>query len=341
MKKSLLKLFDLKEKNSYAIIGNSKNAGKTTVLNKLLIDISKENKIAAISSIGWDGELVDRVYKTEKPAVLVPKGSFVATCKELLPISSTLFKIHDDTGIETILGSIYIIEALENIKIEVVGPRDLTSTKFLIEKLNKYSDFVLLDGALNRNTSASSLITDGFILSIVYSGKENIVDFEKSLQLFFEKYKNFNTINRLEYNFDISILIEKNVVAVGNDKDIVFFDFENPIHNEQILFNLEFKPDWIYFPGSITDIMVEKLSSFFVDINIIVDDFTKNFLSSRVLNILKNRNCKISYLFSSNLIGITVSTWSEGKYAKSLPSELISIVKSIFIDYPIVDLYYN
>lgn len=341
MSYSLINLFNLSEKRSYAIIGNSKNAGKTTVLNKILLDISEENKIAAVSSIGWDGETVDRVYKTEKPAVIVPEGSFVATCKQLLPLSSSLFKVHYDTGIETILGPIYIVEALNNMKVEVVGPRDLISTKKLIQKLSTIADFTLLDGALNRNTSASSMITDGFIFSIVYSGKETLTEFEKSIKLFYEKYSNFEIISEEKISINVSDLIDKNSVAICSEGNIKFFDFQNPIHNEEKLNEIKIRPDWIYFPGSLTDITFERLSNFLIDIDIIIDDFTKNFLSERVLNILNKRRCKIYYLFSSKLMGITVSTWSLNRYVKSIPAQIISIVKSIFKDYPVVDLFYN
>lgn len=341
MQNSLLKIFNLEEKKSYAIVGNSKNAGKTTVLNKLLKDISFEGKTCAVSSIGWDGETIDRVYKTEKPAVLLPEGSYAATCKDLIPISCYLFSILEDTSIETILGSIYIIKALKNLKIEIVGPRDLKSTKNLIDKLKNYADFVLLDGALSRNTSASSMITDGFIFSILYNGKDKIIDFEKNIILFYEKYKKFEIVDKSILNIEPFELLSKNSIVVGNKSQIKILNIENPIHNEDIIFSLELKPDWVYLPGALTDIVVEKLSSFFVDINIIIDDFTKNFLSSKFINILNDRNCKILYLFSSKLVGITISTWSEGKFAKAIPSEIIKIVSAIFKDYPIIDLHFN
>ncbi|MEJ5273714.1 MAG: hypothetical protein WH035_06255, partial [Spirochaetota bacterium] len=302
MQQSLIKLFNIEESKSYAIIGNSKNAGKTTVLNKLIKDISDEKKRSAVSSIGWDGEIVDRVYKTEKPAIIIPKKSFVATCKELLPINSSLFKIHEDTCIETILGSIYIVEALHDMKVEVVGPRDLRSTKNLIDNLKKYADYIILDGALNRSTSASSMITDGFIFSLVYSGKESLNEFEKNIRLFYEKLSNFEIADRekfkLEYKIDVDEMLNRNLVTIGSENNVKFLDFQNPIHNEEKLLSIENKVDWIYLPGAITDIMIEKFSNFFVDITIIIDDWTKNFLSLRAINILKNRNCNIYYLFN-------------------------------------------
>ncbi len=341
MSYTLIDIFNLEEKNSYAIIGNSKNAGKTTVLNRLIKDCIKKNKVAGISSIGWDGEIVDRVYKTEKPAVIAPKGTFVATCKQLLPISSSLFKIHLDTSIETILGSIYIIEALNELKVEIVGPRDLNSCKKLISKLLYLSDYLFLDGALNRSSSASSLITDGFILSIVYPGTESLIEFEKSILLFYEKYKKFRILEKEKVNIDLNKLLEKNLVTVGFENNFQFLDFENPIHNEEKILNLGKKPSWIYLPGALTDLTFEKLSSIFVDIDIIIDDFTKNFLSSRVISLLKSRNCNIYYLFSSKLKGITVSTWTFKGYSQITSEKLISIVSGIFNNYPVIDLFYS
>ena len=54
-----------------SIVGNTKNAGKTTVLNYYL---EKFDKPIGLSSIGLDGEEIDQVNFLEKPRIFVDKG---------------------------------------------------------------------------------------------------------------------------------------------------------------------------------------------------------------------------------------------------------------------------
>ncbi len=341
MEKDLIDLFNIKKNGSYAIVGTAKNAGKTTVLNHLLQSTKERGEIAGVTSIGWDGENIDRVYKTSKPSVYLPSNFFAATTKDLLTFSSSLFKICEDTRIETILGNIYIIQSLSDIKIELIGPRDLKSMKKLFKRFEKQVDYTFLDGAVDRISSASPFFTDGFILCIASSFFRSAVEFENQVKLIKRKYD----LGLKPFNLSLPLghidLLDKNRIVLGDKENYYYLNISNPLEDENsLLSNIEGN-NWIYFPGALTDMIVEKLSSIFVDISIILDDFTKNFLTLRSLNFLEHRNCAIYYIAQSKLSGITVSSFVPDKPSILSSKLMIKIVKSIFEEIPVIDLFYE
>lgn len=59
---------------SLSIIGMCKNAGKTTVLNKLIAELNESRVRLGLTSIGRDGESTDLVTRTAKPAYTFMKA---------------------------------------------------------------------------------------------------------------------------------------------------------------------------------------------------------------------------------------------------------------------------
>jgi len=77
----ILKL--LKPYKSVSIIGMNKNVGKTTTLNHILKE-ARGSVSLGLTSIGRDGEELDRVTATEKPKIYIEKGTVIATAKQCL-----------------------------------------------------------------------------------------------------------------------------------------------------------------------------------------------------------------------------------------------------------------
>ena len=69
---------------SVSIIGMCKNAGKTTVLNELIRELSAAGCVLGLTSIGRDGESKDLVTGTHKPGIYVREGTLVATASDLI-----------------------------------------------------------------------------------------------------------------------------------------------------------------------------------------------------------------------------------------------------------------
>ncbi|MFW6029953.1 MAG: hypothetical protein ACOCRO_06825, partial [Halanaerobiales bacterium] len=91
-----------------SIIGMGKNTGKTMTLNHIvqLANLKKIN--LALTSIGLDGEEVDKVMENTKPKIYITRDTIVANARTLILKSQLDFEILALTDIQTPLGKIVI-----------------------------------------------------------------------------------------------------------------------------------------------------------------------------------------------------------------------------------------
>lgn len=137
------------------LVGNAKNAGKTTVLNAILRILSPE--AVAITSIGLDGELIDNVTALPKPRIFVHAGTLVATAEDCLKAAEAAYEILADTGIRTPLGSVVIVRALTEGNMLVAGPSTIAGMDSLVADLRKrQTGKILIDGAFSRKSLVRS-----------------------------------------------------------------------------------------------------------------------------------------------------------------------------------------
>lgn len=149
-----------------SIVGMAKNAGKTVTLNHMIDAITHRQKRVGLTSIGRDGERQDIVTKTEKPLIYVTKGAIIATAEILFNLSEAKMSILEVTDFQTAMGRVIIGEALSDGYVQLGGPSTNSEIRLVCEKMRGYgADYVLVDGALDRTSSASPAITDACVLS--------------------------------------------------------------------------------------------------------------------------------------------------------------------------------
>ena len=68
--------------SSISVVGLCKNAGKTTVLNRIIAETAGDGKVTAVTSVGRDGERTDVVTNTDKPGVWLSSGMLFATASK-------------------------------------------------------------------------------------------------------------------------------------------------------------------------------------------------------------------------------------------------------------------
>ena len=145
---------------SIALIGLGKNVGKTTALNEL---VRQATVPLGLTSIGRDGELVDAITSHAKPPIRVPEGTVVATVT--LPEVEGAFEVLEDTGERTAIGPVQIARALKPTQWELSGPPSTRGLSHIKDRLQHYgAEFVILDGAFDRRSSATPTLTDATIL---------------------------------------------------------------------------------------------------------------------------------------------------------------------------------
>lgn len=278
----------IKNKRIISIIGLNKNAGKTTVLNKI-IKILWQNTCIGITSIGIDGEEVDHVTNMPKPRIYIKKGTLIATAYNCLKKCDITKEILKTTGIVTPLGEVIILRALSDGFVEIAGPSSVSQIEYIATMLLGYgTEKVFIDGALNRQSLGSPRLCDSVILTIggadstqIERVVENATNAVNKLSIHELKDKSiYDVINANDFN--------SKAVIIKNNGEIINPNISKSSSNlKDILDFLDNDSKYIYIKGIITNTSIESIlknignkKNIIKGISIIVDDGTKLFLSS-------------------------------------------------------------
>lgn len=146
------------------ILGNKKNAGKTTFMNLALNKIRKQCT-PAFCSVGIDGEPFDLIDGNEKPLVKTYPGDVIITTQLMIQKSSGQFKWLKVFPFKTSLGQLIAVETLRQGHIEIVGPEHNNDLRKIIAYLKNELKIscILIDGAANRITPMHAVNGASFI----------------------------------------------------------------------------------------------------------------------------------------------------------------------------------
>ncbi|MCL2397131.1 MAG: hypothetical protein FWC93_03605 [Defluviitaleaceae bacterium] len=151
--------------NTINIIGMTKNAGKTTVLNHLIRDFGRRGVGLALTSIGRDGEEIDVVTQTSKPRIFVAAGTIVITTEKLLPVCDITKEIVAVTDFATPLGRVVVVRAISGGFVQLGGPSITTQMAVLVADLQGlWAEKIIIDGAISRKSLASPTLTQATVL---------------------------------------------------------------------------------------------------------------------------------------------------------------------------------
>ncbi|MBC8588577.1 lysine 5,6-aminomutase reactivase subunit KamB [Paratissierella segnis] len=324
-----------------SIVGMSKNSGKTVALNHLINEAEKSKIPIGITSIGRDGEFKDIITELEKPRIYVDKGTIIASTEELLKLGSAEIEILRTTDFRTPLGNIIIGKVKSNGNIEIGGPQTLAEMKEIIDIMHCLgAEIVIMDGALDRRSSAAPTISEATILS---TGAVLSRDMNKVVEQTLHAVKLFNLpaiedkrvrdIMSNSMNENKIELIDKNLnvntlslpTAIGGGKNI----------------GGRIKDDskYLVIPGSLVKDTIEDIiytTKRFKYIDIVVNDGTKIFIDYRDFIRFQRLGVKIKVLHPIDLIGITVNPYSPTGYSFD-PIEFLEKMQAKIKDIPIVD----
>ena len=94
-----------------AVIGASKNAGKTTALNALTAALLERRERPGLCSVGVDGEASDVWLATPKPAVTVTAGALVVTALQAVQAAEGRLKVLQTLDFASSLGPTVLAQA--------------------------------------------------------------------------------------------------------------------------------------------------------------------------------------------------------------------------------------
>ena len=163
---------------SLSIIGMCKNAGKTTVLNKLIAELNGSRVRLGLRSIGRDGESTDLVTRTAKPGIYVYEGTLVATAVDMFRLSDITREIIYSTGWPTPMGEVAVVRARSDGSVQLAGPSMTAQLSALVDVFSSFgADMTIIDGALSRKTLCAPTVSEATILctGASYSRDINVV----------------------------------------------------------------------------------------------------------------------------------------------------------------------
>lgn len=313
---------DMSKKNyidscrALVIFGLAKNVGKTTTLNNILQNIPKE-KTVAITSIGVDGEDIDVVTGTDKPAVFVRRGSIIATTRGFLRFCDFTKEILDVTDFSTPVGDVVILKCLSDGYARIAGPSIGSQVEILISMLSKLgADEILIDGALDRRTFINSKFVKGCVLA---TGASISMDLDKVVDLT-GLVADFLCLEPLE---DESIkatfegLEDASMMGLSREHE---FLFEDDLLNIDAVKNIDLfdkNGGFLLLKGAITDSFMKRLLIMrrsFSNILILIEDGTKLLINKESYDFLIRKLVKIKVIEKIDLRCITINPVAPSGY---------------------------
>lgn len=150
-----------------AVVGASKNAGKTTALNALHAAAVQQGWRTGLVSVGVDGEAFDAWLDFAKPQVAVERGTLVATAHTVVRASNGFLHEIAQCDFGSSLGRTVIAEARAPGGVQLCGVPHRGHLRSAIGLLQQCgAQRVLIDGAYHRQAAAHPDIADGLVLAV-------------------------------------------------------------------------------------------------------------------------------------------------------------------------------
>jgi len=306
---------DIKENyKTLSIIGLAKNSGKTETLNYLIHEAKKINLKLGITSTGRDGEKTDLVTETEKPSIYVEEGMIIATGRKTLYLTDAGLELLEDTDITTPMGRIMICRVVQEGEVQIAGPissKDMEKTIKLMWKYHIHNLFI--DGAVDRKTVSSPIITDGCIIAAgavlsrdvkkVVEKTSHIIECYSLPEIEDEKLikilKNVDTTAVINKNYEFEKLQVK--TGLGNGSKI-----KNAVNKDS---------KYIFIDGALTSSLLKNLvDKDGLNYTLVLRDGTKIFTEPYTWNNLKRQGMKIKVLKKIKIAAVTVNPVSPYGY---------------------------
>jgi len=338
----LLNLFE-NEYRVISIVGMAKNAGKTVTLNHLIDDMAYRGLCVGLTSIGRDGERQDIVTKTDKPMIFIRKHSIVATAEMLFNLSEVKMAVLEVTAHHTAMGRVIIGRALSDGFVQVGGPSTNAAIRNVSEKMMAYgADYVLVDGALDRTSSASPAITDACILS---TGAALSRDMMKTVSQTAYRASLFNLKASEEPCIDSlweqAETVRRPILVDDMGNAVPLMDVVTALSAGRIIAEaIEPHTRLLIIPGALvtqTVMDVIQTTSHFKNLTWVIGDATKIFIEQKDWLYLMRIGVHITVRHAIKLLAITVNPYAPAGYyydSQIFREALLQKVKGL----PIIDV---
>lgn len=333
MQSKLSELIVDKNYRTISIIGLAKNTGKTVTLNQLMEELYLKGYKLGILSYGRDGEKIDLITGKEKPPVKVYPGNYFVTANRALKGTELKYKKVMSTEISSTMGQVNVYQSLSEGFVQLVGINRLSQLINIKNRIINLVDYMLIDGALDRRSSALPRISSAMVLAtgaVIGEDLKDVVD-----KTIYEVQK--LQLRSLENPDDLIIIQDfakqKESILWTREDEIVSFKAPTSLllldEIEEYLSKSGSKVKYIFINGAFTNTISKKI----IDLNlenttVLIPDSTKLFLDKMNYNILQKNKIKIKVLYPLNLIALTINPYNpegtsldDGKLLKNIEKE--------------------
>ncbi len=306
------KLITTQDKSSTAIVGMTKNVGKTVTFNYLVETFEKKAVNVGLISAGYDGERFDRLTLKDKPRIYAPKGALVATAKACYEAAEAGLEMLESSSFSTPLGEVLLARVERAGLVELAGPGSVSALSKLVAKMFGFgAGYVLVDGAINRLASASPLLTDGTILATGAALGPTMDDVIKKTVF----RRNLFTAPKVEGEMGEAARsgLEEGSAVLLHREDC---DFRiEPVKatipllaGAQLIDRCRRETEALVFGGALVDKNLEEVMEHYpIPPNLIVKDATRLFISPELYYRFINQGGNIKVLDRINLVAITLN----------------------------------
>ncbi len=304
----LLQLTGLQNLQSLAIIGLSKNAGKTTCLNHIVAawQDSAQSRPLALTSIGRDGETEDILNGSAKPRIYVSTGTLIASAEGALQRSDALLEILELSNIRTALGEVIVCRALSDGYVELAGPsvaEEIGTIENLMRRHEPESLFII-DGALSRRSQGGSDVSEAVILCVSAETSANPEILAEKSSFALTLLQTPAITQETAILFADAIKEHPNQRAIllhGEGPDLSSSSLDTPslVGYGKVIANA-LRPDtsYLFLKGAMTDQVLQELlgETNFNNLTLVVEDGTRLFIKPSSLHKIHDRKVTLAVL---------------------------------------------
>ncbi|WP_432662535.1 hypothetical protein R9X47_18610 [Wukongibacter baidiensis] len=335
-------------KNKYniiSVVGMAKNSGKTVTLNELVEEALEDNVRLGITSIGRDGEKQDIVTFTEKPLIYIYEGTLIATAEEIFKVCEANLEILEITDFNTSMGRVVIARALSPGYVQIAGPCSNVEIKKVAEKMLAHGvDIAVVDGALDRKSSASPSITQATILA---TGAVLSRDMNKVIEKTAHQAELFNIeaiADEKVKNIAREIIENKKICVINDQYEIDILDIKTALNSgREIARALDEDSRYVIISGSlVTRTLKDIVSSTkrFKKVTFVIKDSTRIFIDYRDWQYFRKIGVDLKVLEEVNVLAVTINPYSPlGYYFSQV--DFLNKMKKILNPLPVLDVMMN
>ncbi len=311
-----------------SFIGLEKASGKTTTL-KVFLQALKDKRVG-VTSIGTDHQTINFPVD-DHCLIYVSEGTVVATSRNSLKFCDTTKEILHTTGIQTPSGEIIVFKAKSAGYVFVAGPSMIADSIRIRDLLVAAgAEIVLIDGAIDRRSSAYPGLTDTIVVtdSLFWQG-EGLAQDKLSREM------EILTTPVLEDKILYDLCLENSGVEASffiiDEAQRIYIPPAAKPNNELITTISHFDKliQAIYFRGALTNSLVsallkadKKITAKLTNARIIVEDPTKLFVNAGSQQALLNQNIHIRVLKPVKIMALSLNPrhlgWDTDKVIKVL-----------------------